>query len=134
MPGLSGVRTKRDVWKSIRSGSSSVRRVRQISGNDDCRGLFAEALPFERRDKDILAAFVGDECRGVGEQVDATGKIVYQFEIRGKKDETASVYFMYYSMQSSGVYKAAESFPFVDEGVQGTLDAPFPVTLQPVVE
>lgn len=26
-----------------------------------------EALPFERRDKDILAAFVGDECRGVGE-------------------------------------------------------------------
>jgi len=93
-----------------------------------------EALPFERRDKDILAAFVGDECRGVGEQVDATGKIVYQFEIRGKKDETASVYFMYYSMQSSGVYKAAESFPFVDEGVQGTLDAPFPVTLQPVVE
>lgn len=93
-----------------------------------------EALPFERRDKDILAAFVGDECRGVGEQVDATGKIVYQFEIRGKKDETASVYFMYYSMQSSGVYKAAESFPFVDEGVQGTLDVPFPVTLQPVVE
>lgn len=32
------------------------------------------------------------------------------------------------SMQTSGVYKAA------DEGVQGTQDAPFPVTLQPVVE
>ncbi|WP_293739596.1 hypothetical protein [uncultured Parabacteroides sp.] len=92
-----------------------------------------EALPFERRDKDILAAFVGDECRGVGELTEAGGK-VYQFEIRGKKDETAAVYYMYYSMQASGVYKAAESFPFADEGVQGTLDAPFPITLQPVVE
>ena len=41
---------------------------------------------------------------------------------------------MYYSMQASGIYKAAESFSFEDGGVQGTLDAPFPVTLQPVAE
>ena len=93
-----------------------------------------ETLPFERRDKDILAAFVGDECRGVGEQADIAGKVVYRFEIRGRKDETASVYFMYYSMQASGIYKAAESFSFEDGGAQGTLDAPFPVTLQPVAE
>lgn len=50
-----------------------------------------ETLPFERCDKDILAAFVGDECRGVGEQADIAGKVVYRFESRGRKDETASV-------------------------------------------
>lgn len=93
-----------------------------------------EALPFERHDKDILAAFVGDECRGVGELIEAEGKSAYQFEIRGKKEETSSVYFMYYSMQTSGVYKAAESFPFTDEGMQGTVDKPFMISLQPIVE
>lgn len=91
-------------------------------------------LPFEQRDKDILAAFVGDECRGVGELADVEGKKVYRFEIRGKKDETAPVYFMYYSMQNSGIYKATESFSFIDEGTQGSSTSPFNITLQPVVE
>lgn len=93
----------------------------------------AESLPFERRDKDILAAFVGEECRGVGTLTETDGRKVYQFEIRGKKGENAPVYFMYYSLQTSGIYKASESFPFADEGVKGSEEEPFTISLQPVV-
>ena len=93
-----------------------------------------EALPFEKREKDLLAAFVGDECRGLGELVEVEGRNVYRFEIRGKKDEAAAVYFQYYSLQTSGVYKAAETFAFKDEGVSGSTEEPFMISLQPVAE
>ena len=93
----------------------------------------AESQPFERRDKDILAAFVGEECRGVGTLTETDGRKVYQFEIRGKKGENAPVYFMYYSLQTSGIYKASESFPFADEVVKGSEEEPFTISLQPVV-
>lgn len=93
-----------------------------------------DALPFEKRSADRLAVFVENECRGVAEPVDVGGRTVYQFEIRGKKDETATVYFQYYSMQTSGIYKATESFAFQDEGAKGSLDDPFMISLQPVVE
>lgn len=93
-----------------------------------------DPLPFEVRDNDQLAAFVGDECRGVGVPSKLAGKTVYQFEIRGKKDETSPVYFMYYSQHTSGIYKSAESFPFADEGVKGNEEEPFTISLQPVIK
>ena len=58
---------------------------------------------------------------------------VYQVEIRGKKGENAHVYFMYYSLQTSGIYQPSDSFPFIDEGVKGTEEEPFTISLQPVV-
>ena len=92
-----------------------------------------ESLPFEQRYNDILAAFVGAECRCVWTFAEMDVRKVYQVEIRGKKGENAPVYFMYYSLQTSGIYKASESFPFIDEGVKGTVEEPFTISLQPVV-
>lgn len=92
-----------------------------------------EWLPFEVRSKDILAAFVGDECRGVVTLIESDGRQMYQFEIRGKKGEKGLVHFMYYSLQTSGIYRAAESFSFVDEGTGGSEEDPFIISLQPVV-
>lgn len=82
---------------------------------------------------DEVSAFIGNECRGVGTLTETDGRKVYQFEIRGKKGENAPVYFMYYSLQTSGIYKASESFPFADEGVKGSEEEPFTISLQPVV-
>ena len=93
-----------------------------------------ESVPFDYRDKDMLAAFVGAECRGVGTLKDVNGKKVYLFEIRGKKDESASVYFQYYSLQTSGIYRAAETFQFSNGGNSGTEESPFLLSLQPVTE
>ena len=94
----------------------------------------AEPLPFDSRDKDLLAAFVGDECRGVGEAKVVEGKKVYMFEIRGKKEEKSSVYFQYYSFQTSGIYKASETFSFSKDGSNGNEGEPFMLSLQPVIE
>ena len=38
-----------------------------------------------------------------------------------------------WEMPESGIYKASESFPFIDEGVKGTEEEPFTISLQPVV-
>ena len=93
-----------------------------------------DPLPFEMRDNDRLAAFVGDECRGVGKASKLAGKNIYTFEIRGKKEETAPIYFMYYSLQTKGIYKSDESFPFTDGEIKGDEEEPFALTLQPVIK
>lgn len=92
-----------------------------------------EALAFEQRNNDKLAAFVGDECRGTGTLVESGGQKVYQFDIRGKKGEKAPVYFLYYSLQTSGIYRATETIPFTDKGIEGSEKEPIRLTLQPVV-
>lgn len=93
-----------------------------------------ETLAFEQRSNDKLAAFVGDECRGTGTLVETGGQNVYRFDIRGKKGEKAPVYFLYYSLQTSGIYKAAETIPFTGKGIEGSEKEPFRLTLQPVVD
>ena len=90
-------------------------------------------LPFEPRFSDQLAAIVGDECRGVGSPLEVDGKQLFQFDIRGKKGETAPVYFLYYSQQASGIYKADETFLFTNKGVLGTKENPFILSWQPVI-
>lgn len=90
-------------------------------------------LPFEPRFSDQLAAIVGDECRGVGSPLEVDGKQLFQFDIRGKKGEAAPVYFLYYSQQASGIYKADETFLFTNKGVLGTKENPFILSWQPVI-
>ena len=38
-----------------------------------------------------------------------------------------------WEMPESGIYKASESFPFINEGVKGTEEEPFTISLQSVV-
>ena len=85
------------------------------------------------RRKIILAAFVGEDagCRDVDRNRWAQSVPALKYEV--KKGENAPVYFMYYSLQTSGIYKASESFPFADEGVKGSEEEPFTISLQPVV-
>lgn len=85
-------------------------------------------------DSDMLAAFVGDECRGVATPVIDDGRPVYIMEIRGRKEETADIRFKYYSHLMSGIFTAKESFSFSDGNNIGTSSAPFRLTMTPVAE
>lgn len=69
---------------------------------------------------DQLAAFVGDECRGTGLEID--GK--YYILIKGAARETGKVTFKYYSHANKYLYSTGELMPFEADEIYGTVDAP----------
>lgn len=80
-------------------------------------------------DKDRLAAFVGDECRGVGTRVKGE---VYFVLIRGKADESKNVKFKYYNADWQKMYETDSFLPFEPDVVFGTIDVPEILNLQKV--
>lgn len=91
------------------------------------------SLAVDRSSADIFAAFVGNECRGVGE-LTAGGDNIYEIEIRGKENETSTVTFLYYSAQNSVIYQATETITFKDGSTQGTTDYPISLKFKLVTE
>jgi hypothetical protein len=75
---------------------------------------------------DMLAAFIGDECRGVGNLVtseDGT-KRVYYLTIRASDTENRNIVFRYYSSRLSYLYQAKTQVAFEIDGTYGTYDSP----------
>lgn len=70
--------------------------------------MLPENLPFTPHDDDMLAVFVGDECRGVGrhekELFEGWKLVVYSVQ----KGETAQV--RYYSAANEGIYTVMKTF------------------------
>lgn len=71
-------------------------------------------------EKDEIAAFVGNECRGVGTAIDG----LYYVLIKGTPDEQVKVTFLYYSAANQYMYKTAIDFDFEADGTYGTVDEP----------
>lgn len=74
---------------------------------------------------DELAAFIGDECRGVGQQVDGLWYVM----LKGTPDEQGMVSIRYYSAANRYLYRTAEGFEFESDGVYGTADNPVTLSL-----
>ena len=74
---------------------------------------------------DELAAFIGDECRGVGQQVDGLWYVM----LKGTPDEQGTVSIRYYSAANRYLYRTAEGFEFEADGVYGTADNPVTLPL-----
>lgn len=82
------------------------------------------------QDADIMAAFVGNECRGTGKlQIREDGKRTYEFEIRGTKETAQNIYFKYYSGEKDNVYKCPVAVPFVANSEFGTEEKPKEINL-----
>lgn len=79
------------------------------------------------RAEDKLAAFVGDECRGIASLVNENVHFVL---IRGKADEVNNVEFRYYSAYKETIYKTEDFLPFEPDFVFGTVDTPEILELQ----
>jgi hypothetical protein len=77
-------------------------------------------------DEDKIAAFLGDECRGVGNLVlpESTGPRIYYLTIRGSDTENRDIVFRYYNARLSYLYQAGQSIPFENDGTYGTFDSP----------
>jgi hypothetical protein len=88
---------------------------------------------FSYQTLDMLAVFIGDECRGVAVPKITDGEATYTIEIRGGKNESGTVRFRYFSSQVSGMYESLEQLSFFDGRAVGSANEPFMLTLQPIL-
>jgi hypothetical protein len=72
------------------------------------------------QDDDQLAAFTGEECRGIG------GKVgdLYFVSIQATQEEDFTVRFGYYSASNKYLYTTGNLFPFEMNGNVGSDDEP----------
>ena len=79
---------------------------------------------------DQLAAFVGDECRGVGQLVEVNQKNVYFVLIKGNGSEQDKIKFQYFSARNSYLYTTQKFLKFEVDTRFGSADAPEVLPLQ----
>ena len=79
-------------------------------------------------ESDQMAAFVNDECRGLGTMETVNNKSLFFVMIHGMPDETSKIKFKYYSSKTSYMYESKDTLNFLIDAVYGT--AQNPKTLQ----
>ena len=75
--------------------------------------------------EDILAAFIGDECRGIAEYT----KDKFFLNIVGSPEESALITFKYYSAKTKYLYQEEGLHSFASNGVLGVSDEPYVLRL-----
>ncbi|MEG0994128.1 MAG: hypothetical protein RSE51_09835 [Bacteroidales bacterium] len=85
-----------------------------------------EILPGEWTESDVVAAFVGSECRGVGRFV---GNRQYMMEVRGSKSDQENICFKYYNASNKNIYKSESTYPLVNLDSLGSEEHPVIIDL-----
>ena len=84
--------------------------------------------PFLERyaaENDMMAAFIGDECRGVATKVAVGGATLYFVQVKAADAEAGNVEFRYYSALTNTMYSSvAEDLPYEINKIYGTADSP----------
>lgn len=75
---------------------------------------------------DIVAAFIGEECRGIAEYNSG----YFYINIVGASDEAGLVTFKYYSSKNRYLYAEENLMSFTADKVFGTSDNPYILTLK----
>lgn len=73
---------------------------------------------------DMMAAFIGTTCRGVGVQETVNGNTEFYILIRGTASEQSQVYFKYYNSVKGWLYTTGPDVPFAVDSVYGSPDYP----------
>jgi hypothetical protein len=73
---------------------------------------------------DIIGAFSGDECRGLGTLVGTGTTSVFFILIHGIASEQSKFSFKYYSSQNPHIYSTNAFLDFIVDGNYGTVDNP----------
>lgn len=130
-------------WKADAAGTASAPEwILDMQGNDTMpvwsdpdKSIFPTSMtavvrltPFLERyatENDVMAAFIGDECRGVASRIEVDGKSLYFVLIKAADDEAGNVEFRYYNTHTNMLYRSvAEEVPYEINKVYGTPDAP----------
>ena len=80
----------------------------------------------------LVAAYLGDELRGVAETLDAGGFGRLAFlQVYGGLSDTGDLSFRVYLPSGDRTYRAQEAVPYVNDGQTGSATSPQPLTLFP---
>ena len=75
-------------------------------------------------ENDKLAAFVNDECRGVGVIVQVSSLNLFFVLIQGLPEEANKITFRYYSNKTSYMYESQSALTFLADAIYGTAENP----------
>jgi len=75
-------------------------------------------------ENDKLAAFVNNECRGVGTIVEVNDLKLFFVLIQGLPDETSNITIRYYCNKTSYMYESQSALTFLADDVFGTAENP----------
>ncbi len=82
---------------------------------------------------DEMAAFIDDECRGIGVYVERDSAApVFYILIKGAADESGSLSFKYYNKQSRYMYSTGNILNFKIDDNYGTVDDPAVPVFEPM--
>ena len=78
---------------------------------------------------DQFAAFIGTECRGVGQQItSAAGETVYLIQVKGDPSETNAVTFRYYCDATKELFYTTDEVAFESDAQLGNVETPQAMT------
>lgn len=82
---------------------------------------------------DQVAAFIGEECRGISEYIDR-GNLppVFYLMIKGAADESRQITLKYYNTKSAYMYVTPAFLNFEVDANYGTVDSPASPTFRPM--
>ena len=91
-----------------------------------------EVFNTHAQDNDFVAAFIGDECRGIGNLVKSEdgAKRVYFITVRASATEDGSITFRYYNTRLSLLYQSKTTVAFQIDGIYGNYDNPVELDLE----
>ena len=87
------------------------------------------ALAAGAMENDKLAAFINDECRGVGVVVKVDKQNLFFVLVQGLTDETNKITIKYYSNKTAYLYKSEPVITFSADATYGTAEDPQIVAL-----
>jgi hypothetical protein len=104
-------------WQADTSSSHAYSMTAVIAISDSLKQTVSKS--------DEVAAFAGEECRGVGVFVEREGKApVFYVLIKGTADEQVSLKFKYYNAKTAFMYSTAIFLNFTIDDNYGTVDVP----------
>lgn len=111
--GRYGTETEPAVLPSFLKGKYPLTMSVAVKLPDNLTGYILE--------QDKLAAFVGNECRGIGKMTsNRTGETIYTMDVIGSGNEAEIIHFKYYSTKSSYLYEDATDVVFDATSQYGT--------------
>ena len=84
-----------------------------------------KAADFQLNDKDLLAAFSGEECLGVASPQDGLFFLYISLPADNSDIIGQTVALRYYSVFYTNIFEAADAFTFQSDGIQGSAANPF---------
>ena len=93
---------------------------------------YYEAINTELAEGDMLAAFVGDECRGVARAERYDGRLIFDMDVTGTLGMAEQFTLKYYHVGNRYMFTCAKMFDFAAGGSIGSRNLPMGITLQVV--